>query len=284
MAAANAEQSKGAAREEAFVAAMRRATRRQHHISDALILSKLVVVLTNRRLYGQALGQFLPVYAALEDALAARRDDPLLQEVADLLLALPRRAAAMEADLQFLLGPGWRAAVPKSATAESYAQHLRGLAAGGDPALLLPYAWSLHVPVMLPFMGRKVAQGLRLREGGGGGGDAGCGGSAESSSTPGLAFFEVPGKAARLAELRAAVNRAGEGLTPGQRAACLDEAVQTFKRNNAVAAEFRLPLSCAAAAAGRLAWAARAWIAALLVALLALAAALRARRGGGAWL
>jgi hypothetical protein len=33
---------------------MRRATRRQHHISDALILSKLVVALTDRRLYGQA--------------------------------------------------------------------------------------------------------------------------------------------------------------------------------------------------------------------------------------
>jgi hypothetical protein len=48
----------------------------------------------------QALGQFLPVYAALEAAIAACKDAPPLREVAPLLLALPPRAAAMEADLE----------------------------------------------------------------------------------------------------------------------------------------------------------------------------------------
>jgi hypothetical protein len=385
----------------------------------------------------QALGQFLPVYAALEAALAARGASPPLDGVAPLLLALPRRAAAMEADLevgrplpwrahtrrgcapcsvrrscmrssrdgaaatggarptlptafcpppppprapraQFLLGPGWRAEVPPSAPAEAYAEHLSALAAAPDASLLLPYAWSLHVPVMLPFMGRKV--------GGAGSGGQGAGfwvGSARAydcnsrsalipscaarplssppppprASAPGRAgagaeggrpgagvlrgaaraggglrwarragpctqgagapqtcgrflslrnchprtyrgwqfapalapclrapSLQIPDKAARLAELRAAVNAAGERLSADQRVACLEEAVETFRRNNAVAAAFRLPLSRAAAAAGRLAWAARAWLLALTVALLAAAAALRARRSGaGGW-
>jgi hypothetical protein len=77
---------------------------------------------------------------------------------------------------QHLLGAGWRAALPRSAAAAAYEEHLQQLAAAPDASLLLPYAWSLHVPVMLPFMGRKVAQGLGVKEG-----------------AAGLAFFDVSG-------------------------------------------------------------------------------------------
>jgi heme oxygenase len=67
-------------------------------------------------------------------------------------------------DLVHLLGPGWRALIPANAAAEMYAQHLRQLA-DRDPVLLLPYVFSLHVPILLGFMSRRIGKALGLAEG-----------------------------------------------------------------------------------------------------------------------
>ncbi|GBF89739.1 hypothetical protein Rsub_02909 [Raphidocelis subcapitata] len=254
-----------AAASDEFVPALRRATRRQHGIANALILAKLAVALTDRKLYGKALGQFLPVYAALEAALARHRAAPCLGRVAELALSIPPRSEAMARDLEALLGPDWAAAVPASRSARAYAEHLERLA-DTAPELLIPYAWSLNVPILLPFMGRQVAKGLGLAESG-----------------PGVEFFSIPGKAGRLPELRAAVNAAGRELAPAARAAALEEGCQQFRLNNAVVAEFLLPAGAAAAAVARALLSAvlrlRAVLAAALAALLV---AVLLRRGGWA--
>lgn len=75
---------------------MRKATRRSHNIANALILSKLVLVLTDKRLYAQALSSFLPVYSKLEALLQQHKDVPGLSTVVAVTSTIPARTAAME--------------------------------------------------------------------------------------------------------------------------------------------------------------------------------------------
>jgi heme oxygenase len=140
---------------------MRRATRRAHNIANALILSKLVVVLTDRQLYAQALGSFLPVYQQLEREAQKHTHLPGLGLVIAAAATIPSRAAAMQDDLAHLLGPGWRSKLPPSPAAEAYAAHIAALSAR-NPTLLLPYVFSLHVPILLGFLGRRIQTALQL--------------------------------------------------------------------------------------------------------------------------
>jgi hypothetical protein len=75
---------------------MRKATRRSHNIANALILSKLVVVLTDKGLYARALSSFLPVYSKLEALLQQHKDVPGLSTVVAVTSTIPARTAAME--------------------------------------------------------------------------------------------------------------------------------------------------------------------------------------------
>jgi hypothetical protein len=75
---------------------MRKATRRSHNIANALILSKLVVVLTDKGLYARALSSFLPVYSKLEALLQQHKNVPGLSTVVAVTSTIPARTAAME--------------------------------------------------------------------------------------------------------------------------------------------------------------------------------------------
>jgi hypothetical protein len=75
---------------------MRKATRRSHNIANALILSKLVVVLTDKGLYARALSSFLPVYSKLEALLQQHKKVPGLSTVVAVTSTIPARKAAME--------------------------------------------------------------------------------------------------------------------------------------------------------------------------------------------
>lgn len=202
---------------------LRKATRRSHHVANALILSKLVVVLTDRTLYAQALSSFLPVYQKLEQLQADKSiaSTPGLCTVIAAVSSIPSRSQAMQEDLTHLLGKDWQTKVPASQAAATYAEHLQHLA-DTDPLLLLPYVFSMHVPILLGFLGQRVQKTLQLPD------------------ERGLAFFTVPDKASRMAALRAAVTQAGRDVPASSRQQLMDEAVEQFRRNNAVVAEFRL--------------------------------------------
>lgn len=64
-------------------------------------------------------------------------------------------------DLQHFLGPSWRDKVAPSAAAAAYAQHLRSLSQI-DPLLLLPYAFSMYIPILLGFMAQRISRTLQL--------------------------------------------------------------------------------------------------------------------------
>lgn len=267
---------------------MRRATRRAHSVANALILAKLAVVLTDRGLYAAALTSFLPVYEELEKQMAVHAGTPgPLSLVIAAAQRVPSRAAAMRADAAHLLHRGPGKLPPPPPAAQAYADHLRALGER-EPLLLLPYVFSLHVPILLArvwsvglaraalpacrhratrgltdrrragraalqgFLGRRVARALRLPD------------------ERGVAFFEVDDKAGALAALRGAVTAAGRGLSAAQRGALCDEAVTQFRLNNGVVAAYRVGWRPVLRALARALAAARAF---LLVALLAVAAA-----------
>jgi heme oxygenase len=274
---------------------MRAATRTLHHAANALVLAKLAVALNDRVTYGRALASFHPVYSELERLLRLHASHSVLGPVARAALPLAR-AQAMEEDLVFLLGgggaggngqstgadgdgkeqqqeqqqrrptpvAGWRWAAASSSSAQAYASDLRELSEE-DPALLIPYAWSLYVPVTLGFMGRRVAKGLGLPpplSTAAAAETAATATAGASSSSPsqlpsaGLRFFDLQATAgldgtAALARLRAAVDSAGERLSPATRRRVVAEAQEQFRRNNSVVMEFPLGVRDVWRAVGR---------------------------------
>ena len=157
--------------QEPLVLQMRKATRRAHNVANMLILSKLVVVLTDTKLYGQALSCFYPVYKKLEEVIKVHSNLPELKPVLGVVSHIPR-TAAMEEDLAYLLGPNWRSSMATSPAGEAYAAHLQSLS-DSQPLLLLPYAYSLYVPILLGFMAQRIQKNLKLPD------------------EKGLAFFQV---------------------------------------------------------------------------------------------
>jgi len=284
---------------------MRKATRRAHSAANAIVLAKLAVALGDRATYARALASFHPVYVALETLLQTHRQHEVLGPVAEAALPLAR-AGAMEDDLCFLTGgagpaagatagasvggagrggkgraaaagsaAGWRWAAASSESAQAYAAHLQALA-DEDPALLIPYAFSLYVPVALGFLGKRVAKGLGVApptpaagDGAGaaaaasaaasaaaaaaaaaaskktdGDGD-GDGAAAPRLASAGVRFFDLPATAgvegsAALARLRAAADAAGGRLDPRRRERVVAQSLEMFRRNGAVVREFPL--------------------------------------------
>lgn len=95
--------------------------------------------------YARAISCFYPVYAALEAKVAKHRALPALAPVAAVYDKVAR-SGALEADLEFLLGPAWRQQAVRTPAVERYLEHLDKLE-GEDPSLLLGEAgrWFLRL-------------------------------------------------------------------------------------------------------------------------------------------
>jgi len=118
-----------------FSEELREKSREIHDVSDKLINVKLVVVLTNKKLWAQALGEFYVVYRAIEDAVLRWRDYPQLTPLLTIVENASRRSA-FERDLEFYMGNDWRALIKPSVHAEEYCARV-ALVADEDPMLLV---------------------------------------------------------------------------------------------------------------------------------------------------
>lgn len=118
-----------------FLDELQERSREIHDISYKLINVKLIVVLTDKKLWAQALGEFYVVYRAIEDAVLRWREDSRLTP----LLAVVKqvsRTVAFERSLEFYLGNDWRAVIKPSAAAQEYCARVTQLA-DEDPMLLV---------------------------------------------------------------------------------------------------------------------------------------------------
>ncbi|SDQ05511.1 heme oxygenase (biliverdin-producing) [Quadrisphaera sp. DSM 44207] len=109
-----------------FAARLRAATRAAHADAEgAGFVDDLLAGRLARGAHVALLAQNHLVYAVLEDAWAAHRDDPV---VAPLLDDALRRLPSLEADLRSLAGPGWRALLQPSPATRRYVERLRAVA------------------------------------------------------------------------------------------------------------------------------------------------------------
>ncbi|CAH0714993.1 unnamed protein product, partial [Brenthis ino] len=129
--------------EELFTTRMRKATRKIHNVSDALVNAKFAISLRDETVWGGGLFVFYHIFAFLEDAkkrLNMSQFDKLF--VKDILY----RKQAFEDDLTHYLGENWRS-LPKSLALENYLEHLQNLEKE-NPKLLMAYVYHLYLGLL----------------------------------------------------------------------------------------------------------------------------------------
>ncbi|WP_396645973.1 heme oxygenase (biliverdin-producing) [Microbacterium sp.] len=110
-----------------FSAALRERSRTAHSTSEhAGFMSDLISGAGTRDDYVALVVQHWFIYAALEEATERMRADPVASVfLSDKLTRLP----AIEADLDFLIGPDWREVVAPLPTTRAYVDRIRRVAA-----------------------------------------------------------------------------------------------------------------------------------------------------------
>eukprot|EP00873_Tetraselmis_striata_P011668 jgi/Tetstr1/431932/TSEL_021421.t1 len=205
---------------------MRKETRKVHSVSDALVNSKLLVALTDRKLYGQAILQFWPIYFYIETRLHDWARHPDIAGLAETLSRM-QRAQRFETDLDYYLGPEWKTRNGFSMTAavKGYLAHLRAVETE-DPTLLLVYAYHLHMAILA---GGAIIKRMARR-------------SMNLPQNLGTAIFEFDvseGVQASRKAYKLHIDRLGEKRGEAFQSRVLEESVKLFKLNNAVVADFQ---------------------------------------------
>ncbi|KAE8901173.1 hypothetical protein PF005_g17918 [Phytophthora fragariae] len=144
---------------------MRAATREIHSISDHLVNLKLVVALTDKNLYGQALMLFYYVYAQLEAAIETHKEHEAFSGLNEILGEIAR-ADGIAKDLKFYLGEDWNTKYQPPQAVHDYVKHLQELG-DKDPMLVLPYCYHMYMAMLAGGMMIKklVKKGFKPPEG-----------------------------------------------------------------------------------------------------------------------
>jgi len=208
--------------QETFSVELHQRTKDVHDASDKLINVKLLVALTDTRIYGSVLKDFYFVYRAIEDALESCRDDEYIFPLRD-----PRmyRAAALEQDVAYFLGENWSDHEEPSPATKKYLSRIE-YATSSNPALLIAYAHSMFLASLAggQILGAIVKRTLGL------------------SGDEGLAFFDygdINTKALR-AEFKEKVNALDIDRETKEK--IIEEKKLVFKMNNEIASQVKLSL------------------------------------------
>jgi len=205
---------------------MRKATRKAHNISNALINSKLLVALTDRKLYGEAISLFWPVLEKIEARLQHNADHP---DIAPLSTTLSRmqRAQRFKEDLQYFLGPGWEANYKTTEPVQRYLAHLDAVEKE-DPALLLVYSFHMHMAICAggAIIRRMARKAMDLPKG--------CGTAIFDFQLPDDEYLNT-----LKSDYRAGINTLGEKRGEEFQGRVLEESGMLFKLNNTVVGDFQ---------------------------------------------
>ena len=197
-----------------FAATLREATAAVHREAErAGVIADLIRNRASRAGYALFLRNLVPVYAALEAALARGAATPLLAVFADPGLA---RLPALTGDLAAIAGPDWAARVPLLPQAEAYVAAVA--AACDDGPALAAHAYARYLgdlsggQILKPVLARNLGLGA----------DA-------------LAFYDFPALAdvaATKTAMRVALDAIPAGSAAAERATA--EAIAAFGHNIAV--------------------------------------------------
>ncbi|PRW60607.1 40S ribosomal S21-2 [Chlorella sorokiniana] len=218
---------------------------RVHKKSNALLLTKVAALFTDRTLYGKAIGCFYLVFVELEAALRKAMDadkHSVIYWFVELEAALRKamdadkrvgalrptleplwRVPAYEKDLEFYLGKDYAEQIPRNAAIQAYVDRCRQLA-DSQPLLLLAHAFTQHTAGLsggrvLKKMARKYMQ---LPE------------------DQGTAIFEFPGGVELKEAFKERLDEVGRGLSEEETQQILDEQIVAFNHNIAIIQAFRV--------------------------------------------
>uniref|UniRef100_A0A2A4K4E4 Heme oxygenase n=1 Tax=Heliothis virescens TaxID=7102 RepID=A0A2A4K4E4_HELVI len=126
-----------------FTTRMRKATRKIHNISDALVNAKFALSLRDEEVWGGGLFIFYHIFGFLEDA-KERLHMPDFDKL--FVNKALYRKKAFEDDLTHYLGENWRS-IPKAMALENYIEHLQELERS-SPQLLMAYVYHLYLGLL----------------------------------------------------------------------------------------------------------------------------------------
>ncbi|CAH2058171.1 unnamed protein product, partial [Iphiclides podalirius] len=122
---------------------MRKATRKIHSVSDALVNAKFAISLRDEEVWGGGLFVFYHIFSFLEDA-KGRLNIPDLNKL--FVNKILYRKQAFEEDLTHYLGENWQSTA-KSPALENYLEHLQNIEKE-QPMLLLVYVYHLYLGLL----------------------------------------------------------------------------------------------------------------------------------------
>lgn len=124
-----------------FCEELRAKSSKIHATSDRLVQLKLAVALTDTKLYAKVLGDFYLIFKAIEDGVKDNLDNQFL---CDLWTDKLSRIQAIENDLAFYLGLGWKDFVQPSNAVLDYVSRIQDVSLS-EPVLLVSYVHTMYL-------------------------------------------------------------------------------------------------------------------------------------------
>ncbi|KAL0860499.1 hypothetical protein ABMA27_009875 [Loxostege sticticalis] len=201
-----------------FTTRMRKATRKIHSVSDALVNAKFAISLREETVWGGGLFVFYHIFAFLEDA----KDRLNLPDYNRLFVhKILHRKSAFEEDLKHYLGEEWQS-LPKSAALENYLEHLQDLEKE-NPTLLMAYVYHLYLGLL---SGGQILAKKRKMFGGKN--------SSEETYVDKLTDFSDVDIGQLKNDFRAVMNEIAEKMSDEEQQAFIEESNQVFLMNNLI--------------------------------------------------
>ncbi|XP_063834292.1 uncharacterized protein LOC135083483 [Ostrinia nubilalis] len=200
-----------------FTTRMRKATRKIHSVSDALVNAKFAISLRDETVWGGGLFVFYHIFAFLEDA----KDRLNLPDYNRLFVHKTLyRKSAFEADLNHYLGEEWQS-LPKSAALENYLEHLQDLEKE-NPTLLMAYVYHLYLGLL---SGGQILSKKRKMFGGK---------TSEEAYVDKVTDFSGVDIGQLKNDFRTVMNEISEKMSDDEQQAFIDESNQVFLMNNLI--------------------------------------------------
>lgn len=124
-----------------------------HDASNRFINVKLLIALTNKRIYGSILKDYFFIYYAIEESLESCRDEKRIFALRDQRVY---RSSALYKDVTFFLGDRWMDKEGPSPTAKKYMSRIEYVRFS-RPELLIAYAKTMF---LASFSGGKTIRGI----------------------------------------------------------------------------------------------------------------------------
>ncbi|XP_041971679.1 heme oxygenase 1 [Aricia agestis] len=201
---------------EIFTARMRKATRKIHSVSDALVNAKFAISLRDEAVWGGGLFVFYHIFSYLEEV-----NKRINLENYDKLFVnkILYRKHAFEEDLYHYLGENW-SSLPKSMALENYLEHLHNLE-HENPQLLMAYVYHLYLGLLSG--GQILAKKRQM-----------FGNKNQDTYIDKVTDFSGVDISKIKTEFKNAMNEIAEQMSEEEKQAFIEESNQVFLMNNLI--------------------------------------------------